>query len=222
MASTKLKVTSREQTGTAACRHLRKQNLIPAVIYGHGEQTTPVSLPQHEMEVLLAHGARLLDVTLNKKAQKVLIKEVQHDHLGMNIVHVDLVRVSLDEKIHLTIPIELRGAVDAASHGGGVVEQHLNELDVECLASNIPEIIQLRVGKLTLGDSIRVKDLAVEQGVTVLSDAEALVVTVRIVAAEVSAEEAADEAEPGVEEPEVIGQAEKEEPEKKESEKKEQ
>ncbi len=216
MASTKLKVTSREQTGTAACRHLRKQNLIPAVIYGHGEQALPVSLPRHEVEILLAHGARLLDITLDKKAQKVLVKDVQHDHLGMNIVHVDLVRVSLDEKIHLTVPIELRGAVDAASHGGGVVEQHLMQLEIECLASNIPETILIRVGKLELGENIRVKDLPVDQGVTVLSDAEALVVTVKIVAAEVSAEDAAAEAEPGAEEPEIIGQAEKEESEKKE------
>ncbi len=208
MASTKLKVTSRKQTGTAACRHLRKQNLVPAVIYGHGEQAQLVSLPRHEVEILLAHGARLLDITLDKKAQKVLVKDVQHDHLGMNIVHVDLVRVSLDEKIRLTIPIELRGAVDAASHGGGVVEQHLSELEVECLASNIPENIVLPVAKLTLGDSVRVKDLTVEQGVSVLSDPEILVVSVKIVAAEVAAEEAAPEAEPQAQEPEIIGQAE--------------
>ncbi len=216
MASTKLKVTSRKQTGTAACRHLRKQNLVPAVIYGHGEQAQLVSLPRHEVEILLAHGTRLLDITLDKKPHKLLIKDVQHDHLGMNIVHVDLVRVSLDEKIHLTVPIELRGAVDAASHGGGVVEQHLTQLEVECLASNIPETILLRVGKLELGESIRVKDLPVDQGVTVLSDPEALVVTVKIGAAEVSAEDAVAEAEPGAEEPEIIGQAEKEESEKKE------
>ena len=216
MASTKLKVTSRKQTGTALCRHLRKQDLIPAVIYGHGEQALPVSLPRHEVDILLAHGARLLDITLDKKPQKVLIKEVQHDHLGMKIIHVDLVRVSLDERIKLTIPIEFRGAVDAASHGGGVVEQHLTELEVECLAGDIPETIQIQVGKLALGESIRVKDLPVAQGVTVLSDTEALVVTVKMVAAEVSAEEDAAEAEPEAEEPEVIGQAEKEESEKKE------
>ena len=216
MASTKLKVTSRQQTGTAVCRRLRNQNLVPAVIYGHGEQALPVCLPLHELEIFLAHGARLLDISLDKKSQKVLIKDVQHDHLGMNIIHVDLVRVSLDEKIRLTIPIELRGAVDAASHGGGVVEQHLSELEVECLASNIPESILLPVAKLTLGDSVRVKDLPVEQSVSVLSDPELLVVSVKIVAAEIAAEEAAPEAEPQAEEPEVIGQSEQDKTEKPE------
>ncbi len=216
MASTKLKVTSRKQTGTAACHRLRDLHLVPAVIYGHGQKALPVCLPRHEVEILLAHGARLLDITLDKKPQKVLIKEVQHDHLDMNIVHVDLVRVSLDEKIRLTVPIELRGAVDAASHGGGVVEQHLSELEIECLASNIPDSIQLPVGKLALGDSVRVKDLSVEKGVTVLSDPEILVISVKIVAAEIAAEEAAPEAEPQAEEPEVIGQAEQQQSENKE------
>ncbi len=208
MASAKLKLTSRSQTGTAACRRLRAQNFIPAVVYGHGEQTRAVSVPEHDLDILLVHGARLLDVTLDKKPQKLLIKEVQHDHLGIKIVHVDFVRVSLDEKIHLTIPIELRGAVDAASHGGGVVEQHLSELDVECLASNIPETIQVPVSKLALGDNIRVKDISLEQGVNVLSDPEILVVSVKIVAAEVSAEDTVAETTAQDEEPEVIGRSE--------------
>ena len=209
MASAKLKLTSRSATGTAACRRLRAQNLVPAVVYGHGEEPLAVSISEHDLGMLLTHGARLLDVTLNKKSQKLLIKEVQHDHLGIKIVHVDLVRVSLDEKIHLTIPIELRGAVDAASHGGGVVEQHLSEIDVECLASNIPETIQVPVGKLALGDSVRVKDLSLEQGVNVLSDPEILVVSVKIVAAEVAAEEeAVAEGAAPEEGPEVIGRTE--------------
>jgi len=216
MASTKLNVTPRRQTGTAACRQLRDRHLIPAVIYGHGEQALPVCLPQHDLELLLSHGARLLDITLDKKPHKVLVKDVQHDHLGIKIVHLDLVRVSMDEKLRLSIPIELRGAVDAASHGGGVVEQHLSELEIECLASNIPETIQLQIGKLELGDSVRVKDLSVEKGVSVVSDPETLVVSVKIVAAEIAAEEAAPEAEPLAEEPEVIGQGEEQPSEKKE------
>lgn len=205
MSSTKLKVTSRDQTGTAFCRRLRSQHLIPGVIYGHGEEAQAVSLPEHEFELLLAHGARLLDISLDKKAQKVLVKAVQHDHLGKRIVHVDLVRISLDEKIHLTIPIELRGAVDASSHGGGVVEQHLLELEVECLADDIPESIRIPVGKLALGETIRVKDLSVDPGITVLSEPEVLVVSVKIVAAEISAEDGVAEAEAAGEEPEVIG-----------------
>ena len=206
MASSKLKAILRKDIGSSACRKLRANQQVPAVVYGHGEEPQHISLPEHALGLVLDSGARLLDVSLGKKKQQLLIKEVQHNHLGTEIVHVDLVRVSMDEKIQLSVPIELRGAVDASSHGGGVVEQHLSELEIECLAVNIPEHIQIAVGKLELGDSIRVKDIEVEEGVTVLSDPEALVISVKIVAAEVSAEEEEAEAvEAAGQEPEIIG-----------------
>ena len=216
MASSELKISTRKETGSAVCRRLRAQDQVPGVIYGHGQPPVAVAVSQHDLQLLLAQGARLLDISLEKKREKVLVKEVQHDHLGINIVHVDLVRVSLDEKIRLEISIELRGAVDAASHGGGVVEQQLSELEVECLASNIPETIQVPVGKLALGDIIRVKDLPVGQGVTVLSDPEAMVVSVRMVAVEVEAEAEAVVAEPEAGEPEVIGKEAEEQAEQEE------
>jgi large subunit ribosomal protein L25 len=165
----------------------------------------PVSISEHDLGLLLTHGARLLDISLNKKPEKALVKEVQYDHLGVRIIHVDLIRVSLDEKIQLDIPIELRGSVEASSHGGGVVEQLLNNVQIECLASNIPDGIQLQIGKLTLGDEIRVKDLSLPPEVTVLSDSENLVVTVRAVAAEEPAETAEEAEAPAADEPEVIG-----------------
>lgn len=206
-----LRVSTRAESGTAACRRLRANNMVPAVIYGHGKEALAVSVPEHELELLLAHGARLLDINLKGKAEKVLIKDVQYNHLGTKIVHADLIRVSLDETIRLTVPIELRGAVDAASHGGGVVEQHIAELEVECLASNIPESIQLQVGKLALGDTIRVRDIPVDPGVTVLTDSEAMVVTVKLVVGEAAVEEAEVEETAKGDEPEVIGRPPEEE-----------
>jgi len=210
MSSSKLKISSRQDTGTVACRRLRTQGLVPGVIYGHQQDALPVSISEHDLGLLLTHGARLLDISLDKKPEKALVKEVQYDHLGVRIIHVDLIRVSLDEKIQLEIPIELRGSVEASSHGGGVVEQLLNNVQIECLASNIPDGIQLQIGKLTLGDEIRVKDLSLPPEVTVLSDPETLVVTVRAVAAEESAEAAEEGEAPASDEPEVIGKADEE------------
>ncbi|NIA06052.1 MAG: 50S ribosomal protein L25 [Actinobacteria bacterium] len=210
MSSSKLKISLRQDTGTVACGRLRARGLIPAVIYGHQQEALPVSISEHDLGLLLGHGARLLDISLDKKPEKALVKEVQYDHLGVRIIHVDLVRVSLDEKIQLEISIELRGAVDASSHGGGTVEQLLNQVEVECLASNIPEAIQIQVGRLKLGDEIRVKDLPVSPEVTVLSDPETLVVVVRAVVAEEAAEEPAEGEEAATDaaaEPEVIGRA---------------
>ena len=215
MPSSKLKISSRPDTGSITCRKLRAKGLVPAVIYGHQEQALPVSISEHDLELLLAHGARLLDISLDSKPEKVLVKDVQYDHLGANIVHVDLIRVSLDEKIRLAIPIKLRGAMDAASHGG-VVEQILTEVEVECLAGNIPENLQVQIGQLKLGDSIRVKDLPLPAGATVLSDPEALVVTVRAVVAEEPVAPVAPEAVAA--EPEVISRAVEEESKEKEQE----
>ena len=215
MSSSELKISSRLDTGTSACRKLRTQGLVPAVIYGHQQEALPVTVSERELERLLTHGARLLDISLDSKPEKVLVKEVQYDHLGTKIAHVDLIRVSLDEKLHLEIPIELRGSMEASSHGGGVVEQHLPEIEVECLANNIPERIQVQIGRLKLDESIRVKDLSLPPDVKVLSDPEALVVSVRALAAEEPLEEAA-EAEPAADEPEVIGGKPAEEQEKPE------
>ena len=208
MSSSKLQITSRQDRGSTACRKMRTQGLVPAVIYGHQQQALPVSISEHDLELLLVHGARLLDISLDSKPEKVLVKDVQYDHLGAHIVHVDLIRVSLDEKIRLAIPIKLRGAMDAASHGG-VVEQILTEVEVECLAGNIPENLQVQIGRLKLGDSIRVKDLSLPAGATMLSDQEALVVTVRAVEAEEVV--APVEAEAAAAEPEVISRAVEEE-----------
>ena len=216
MSSSKLKISSRQEIGSTACRRLRANRLVPAIIYGHGQQALPVSIPEHDLELLLSHGARLLDISLDSKPEKALVKDVQYDHLGVQIIHVDLVRVSLDETVRLTIPIELRGAVDVSSHGGGVVEQLLAEVEIECLASNIPEGLQIQIGQLQLGDSIRVKDLPLPKEVTAISDPEGLVVTVRAVAAEVAVEEAEPEAAAG--EPEVISRAAEEESKEKEQE----
>lgn len=207
MSSSQLKINSRQDIGTVACRRLRQQGQIPAIIYGHQQEPLPVSVSEHDLGILLTHGARILDISLDSKPQKVLVKDVQYDHLGVRIVHVDLIRVSLDEKLKIEISIELRGDVDASSHGGGVVEQLLNVLEVECTAGNIPDAIQVQIRELQLGDEIRVKDLPLPPDVTVLSDPEVLVVSVRAVAEEEPEEVSEEGAEPAAAEPEVIGKA---------------
>ena len=207
MSSSQLKINSRQDIGTVACRRLRQQGQIPAIIYGHQQEPLPVSVSEHDLGILLTHGARILDISLDSKPQKVLVKDVQYDYLGARIVHVDLIRVSLDEKLKLEITIELRGDVDASSHGGGIVEQQLNVLEVECTAGNIPDAIQVQIRELQLGDEIRVKDLPVPPDVTILSDPEALIVSVRAVADEEPEEVSEEGAEPTAAEPEIIGKA---------------
>ena len=114
MAETvKLSTKPRQSNGSQEARRLRRQGLIPAVIYGHKEATVAVALPGDELQAALRHHARVLDLDAEGKLQKVLIKEVQYDHLGKELLHIDFARVSADEKVKVTVALELHGQAPA-------------------------------------------------------------------------------------------------------------
>src|SRR3981081_4369353 len=131
----------RSALGSRANKRLRDAGHLPGVIYGHKEAVVPVTLPKKDVVNHLNRGAHLFDIQLDGKSQKVLIKEGQYDHLGMEVLHVDFARVSLDEKVEITVALELRGT-PKGEEDGGVLQQVLNELHVECLVTDIPNIIR--------------------------------------------------------------------------------
>src|ERR1035441_7949529 len=99
----------RSELGSRANKRLRDTGMLPGVIYGHKEAVVPVTLPKKDVVGHLNKGAHLFDLTLDGKSEKVLVKEVQYDHLGMELIHIDFARVSLDEKVRVTVPLELKG-----------------------------------------------------------------------------------------------------------------
>ena len=117
MATQSAQVTAkpRSELGSRANKRLRDSGLFPGVIYGHKEAVVPVTLPKKEVVNHLNHGAHLFDLALDGKSEKVLVKEVQYDHLGMEVIHVDFARVSLDEKVEVTVPLELKGDAQGRS-----------------------------------------------------------------------------------------------------------
>src|SRR5215216_6179864 len=124
-----IQASKREQLGSRANKRLRDAGHLPGVIYGHKEAIVPVTLPRKEVVNHLNHGAHLFDLALDGKSEKVLVKEVQYDHLGIEVIHVDFARVSLDEKVEVTVPVELKG--EPNTDEGGVVTQVINEIEVE-------------------------------------------------------------------------------------------
>ena len=102
-------VKKRSTLGSRANKRLRDSGFIPGVVYGHKEAVVTVTLPKVETVRHLDHGAHLFDLDIEGKSEKVLVKEVQYDHLGIEVLHVDFARVSLDEKVEVTIPLELKG-----------------------------------------------------------------------------------------------------------------
>lgn len=197
--------------GTKASRRLREGGRLPAIVYGHREDVVPISLDYHEVEVALAHGARTLDVVLGDKTQRCLIKDVQLDYLGTSPIHLDLTRVDEDERVNVNVGIELKGVPKGAMHGG-VMDQHLTEIEVECRVVDIPETLHPLVAHLEVGESLLVKDLDLPQGVTAITNAEDRIATVHALAQVAEDDEPGDEEEgAGGEEPQRIGRVRKDE-----------
>ena len=206
------KVHVREKTGSKPAALVRKEAKIPAVVYGHKEEPVAVSLDSHDFTEAVHHGHRLLDIQIKSKKQKVIIKDLQYDHLGKEIIHADLMRVSATERVRVEVPIELKGTAKG-THEGGIVEEHLDHLEVECKVTEIPERIVIRVNELNVGDSIHAGDVELPDGVKLVTEPEVLIAACHIVAAAKTAEEAEEEVPTA---PEVIGEAEKEQEETEE------
>ena len=186
-------------------RRLRRQGLVPGVLYGHKEATVVVSLSKDDLSRAIRYGVRVVDVQAEGKTQKALIKEVQWDHLGVEILHVDFARVAADERIEVNVRVELRGTA-AGIATGGVIDQPIHLLAVECLAIAVPDSIRVNVSALQLGEAIHVKELVLPEGVKALSDPDAVVVQViaKLVEEEAPAAPAEGVAAAEQAEPEVI------------------
>src|SRR5437868_853712 len=148
-----LQVEERKTSGSNAARQLRKQGLVPAVIYGHGEATASLSVPGETLNKAIRQGVRIFDVTVNGAMQKALLREVQWDPLGQDVLHADFYRVSADETITLEVKVELRGTAPGVT-AGGVLVQPIHSLSVECLVVAIPESIRVNLSELQLNEAI--------------------------------------------------------------------
>ncbi len=199
--SAKVIIEKRDELGSRANKRLRDIGKLPGVIYGHKESVLPVTLPKKEVVNYLNHGQHVFDLALEGKSETVLVKEVQYDHLGLEVIHVDFARVSLNEKVEVTVEIELKGTPKGEEEGA-VLQQIMNEIEVECLVTDIPEKIIHNVTEMKKDDVLHVKDLKLPTGVKALADEDQIVATVREIA-----EEEPTEAAEGAAEPEVIGKA---------------
>lgn len=210
-----LHAKKREASGTRACRRLRAEGEVPAVLYGHKEETVALQVSVDDLEKALRHHARMLELQVDDRKDTVLLRAVQYDALGDEIVHVDFVRVAMDETITLEVPIQLKGK-PKVEHA--VLQQTLGVLKIECLPSNIPDAIVVPAANLTLGQSIHVGDIVPPEGIKIVTDSEIIVATLTAAAAEEAIEAVAVEGETSAE-PEVIGR--KAEPDEEEAEDKE-
>jgi large subunit ribosomal protein L25 len=176
--TTKLDVTSRSAEGSRAARRLRRSGRVPGVVYGGGAESVGFDADARELRHALAGTGAVLDLSVDgNRATPVVLKEAQRDPVRGETIHVDLLRVRLDEAIHAVVPLELTGIDESPGvKEGGVLEQITRELNVEALPTAIPESIVHAVGEMQIGETILLSAVIAPEGVTLLDVAEETVV----------------------------------------------
>ncbi len=178
----KLQVRERDGRGTSDARRLRREGMIPGVLYGKGKQSYAICVPERELRRVLTGAGGLhaiLDVVVEgkKATHPSILKDFQQDAMRGKLVHVDLQEVPLDEPIQATVVVQLVGEAQGAREGG-VLSQVAREIQVEALPMEVPEHIDLDVSGMAIGDTLRVSDLPVRGGVAYLDDPETVLATV--------------------------------------------
>jgi large subunit ribosomal protein L25 len=201
-----LKVSQRETFGSRATRRLRRDGLVPGIVYGQGGEARPFQVSARELRVLLSEGHTLLDLELDgSTAVPVVIKEQQHHPVRGDVLHLDFLEVRLDEEIEAEVPIELEGTDQAPGvREGGVLEHVTREITVEALPTAIPERITVDVSEMEINDTINLASVGVPSGVKLMAEEPE-----EITIATLSPPRVEEEPEPEVEEEaELVGEGE--------------
>src|SRR5256714_7404521 len=166
----KLTAERRETTGRSAMRKLKQRGIIPAIVYGGKDKPQPLQVSLRDISVMLSHasGENILvelEIAGEKSSRMAMIQEVQHSPLGGDVLHVDFHAVSMDEMIEADVPLEASGIPTGVKTFGGLLEQNLRSLEIECLPRDLPDVITVDVSNLNIGDAIHVREIPLPQGV---------------------------------------------------------
>lgn len=214
----RVKAEPRTETGKSAMKKLRAGGQLPGVVYSDGDPAHSIQLQTHDFENMLRHHASehlIINLSIGDTApQKVLLKDVQHHPVSGEVLHVDFHAISMTKKLHVNIGLELKGTPVGVSQQGGILDQQLRELEVECLPTDIVEVLEADVSGLSIGDTLTVGEVPLDASkYTLLTDPDQPVASVaapRIVEEDEEGKTEGAEGE-GSAEPERIGESEKEE-----------
>jgi large subunit ribosomal protein L25 len=188
--------------GTAASRRLRKAGRIPAVLYGHKEQNEHLSIAQKTVDAILRHHSKIVELK-GDVDQTALVSDLQFDPLGIDVLHIDLQRVDMNERVDVSVPIQFKGEPAGAKQGGIVIENQY-EVDINCPAVAIPDSLRVNVTKVNMGDNLTAGDLELPEKVELVTPETTVIY--HIEAPKAPEEDEATGPEPS--EPEVVGEAE--------------
>lgn len=206
-----LSAQPREERGKNAMRRLRSEGLVPAVLYGHRDETRTLTLRAQELDKLLASISvenTIIDLTIDGgRPVQTLVREVQRHPAKRVVQHIDFLLIHAGEKISLEIPVRLHGSPIGVRDNGGILQEVLREIHVECLPRDIPEAIDIEIGDLDIGGAVHVRDVSIPN-VKILNDEDLVIASVMAPTVAALPEDEGGEEAAG--EPEVIGRAEEE------------
>ena len=165
----KLLAQRRTGTGRSAVRKLKATGSVPAIIYGSKVKPEPLQVSRRDITAMLSHAAGeniLVELEIDGKNRLALVQEVQHAPLGGAVLHIDFHAVSMDELIDADVPLEPMGIANGVKNMGGLLEQSLRSLAIECLPRDLPDVIRVDVSALNIGDAIHVREISLPEGVT--------------------------------------------------------
>jgi large subunit ribosomal protein L25 len=196
-----LKATVRDTVGTPSAVKGRKQGLMPAIMYGHGKAPCSFTVNLHGFTTALNHGHRIMDLEIDGKTETAMLKALQYDYLGKDVIHADFVRVDMSETVHVSVSVVFKGTAIGASKGG-MLDTQLDQVEIECAVSVIPETLEVSVKELEVGSAIHASDIVLPAGAKLVTAPEAVIVTCHVVAEAKTTEEMQEELPEGG--PEVI------------------
>lgn len=207
--ATTLQAKVRERLGSRYCRRLREGGGLPAIVYGHGETPLAISIDAREANRYFYHGQKVFQLELDgEKSSKpayVLLKDLQFDHLGTNIVHCDFARVDLNERVETRVHLEFVGEAKGLNTAGAIMMHPMESIEIECLITNMPEGIEVDVSEMGVGDIIHAGDVKLPIATMVLlTDPQAIVAHIVVQAEQAETGEGA-EVSGAAAVPEVVG-----------------
>jgi large subunit ribosomal protein L25 len=164
----KLKAEQRSETGRSAARKLKAMGRIPGVVYGGKDKPQPLQVSARDVNAMLSHASGeniLVELEMAGGNKTALIQEIQHAPIGGTVLHIDFHAISMDETIHADVPLEATGMANGVKNFGGLLEQSLRSLSIECLPRDLPDRVTVDVSELNIGDAIHVRDIKLPQGV---------------------------------------------------------
>lgn len=169
-----LPVSARPHQGKQHTKRLRAAGNIPAILYGHGQKSVPLTIASSAVSAVIRHGSRVVQLS-GEVTDSAIVKDIQWDPIGVNVLHVDLTRVNRDEKVQIEIRLELKGDAPG-SHRGGVVELVMHELEIECPVTDLPEKLVVNVSSLDVGQSINASAVELPANAKLLTDPDTMIV----------------------------------------------